>query len=128
MDKVGTFKKNLYDICIGIRAGNDDLSREQALALQHENAALKAQLLSITALCSDPFSGINVKRPKSVGKPGDEGKDGGPPQKVSTLRAVSLDICERATALSLQPAQEDTPVISQADVRVVVESPRFPLC
>ena len=76
---------------------DDEYAPEAVLRIQLENARLKAQLASITALCADVESGISIKRASRAGAAtsSPNAEAGG------KLRHASLAICEQAAALTL---------------------------
>lgn len=93
-----------------VSGGPDDISRENLLRLQHENAKLKAQLTSLAALCVAGDSVIKLRRASTpVPGPSDASAqdDMASPK---TLRDLSLQICEKVAMLS-QEAQEDEKVV-----------------
>ena len=111
-------------------SGSDEFSTTKVLKLQHENAKLRAQLASLTALCANPDSGMAIKRSKSraaaatsPAAPADgavadkstaaqpEGSKGNP-----TLRQLSLQLIDQAATLTLS---DDAPTPRDVDAELM---------
>jgi autophagy-related protein 11 len=91
--------------------GPDDISRENILRLQHENAKLKAQLASFAAFCVAGDSAVKLRRASTPMVGNSDHTNAEEMASPRTLRDLSLQICEKVAMLS-QEAQDDEKVLS----------------